>query len=77
MRIQFYSRPHCELCEEGLRTLKLVQEDIPFEIDVINIEQDDALHEKYMLMIPVVMCGDVMIQYGPIDYPTVVEALSE
>ncbi|MER1985690.1 MAG: glutaredoxin family protein [Solibacillus sp.] len=75
MRIQLYSRPHCELCEEGLRTLKLVQEDVPFEIEVINIEDDDVLHEKYMLMIPVVVLDDEILQYGQLDYPTLLEAI--
>lgn len=75
MRVQFYSRLHCGLCEEGLRTLKLVQEDVPFEIEVINIEEDEVLHEKYMLMIPVVVLDDEILQYGQLDYPTLLEAI--
>ena len=77
MRIYFYSRPNCTLCEEGLHTLKLVQEDVPFEIEVMNIEQDDTLHEKYMLMIPVVTLNDQIVQYGKLDYPTLLEAVME
>lgn len=77
MKIQFYSRPNCTLCEEGMFTLKLVQEDVPFDIEVINIEQDDMLHEKYMLMIPVVKLDDRIIQYGQLDYPTLLEAVME
>lgn len=75
MKILFYSRPYCALCEEGLRTVKLVQEDVPFEIKVINIEEDEALHEKYMLMIPVVVRDDEILQYGQLDYPTLLEAI--
>lgn len=75
MNIQFYSRPNCMLCEEGLLMLKLVQEDVAFEIEVINIEQDDALHEKYMLMVPVVERDGEIIQYGRLDYPTLLEAV--
>lgn len=73
--INFYSRPHCHLCEEGLLTLKLVQEDCSFDINIINIEEDDALHEKYMLMIPVVTYNEEVIQYGILDYATLLEAL--
>ena len=73
--INFYSRPHCHLCEEGLLTLKLVQEDYSFDINIINIEEDDALHEKYMLMIPVVTYNEEVIQYGILDYATLLEAL--
>lgn len=76
-KIQFYSRPGCHLCEEGLILLKLVQEDANFEIEIKNIEEDDALHEKYMLMIPVVEKSGSIIQYGQLDYITLLEALND
>lgn len=74
-KVQFFSRPNCTLCEEGLLMLKLVKEDIDFEIEVINIEHNDELHEKYMLMIPVVVYNENVVQYGNIDYPTMYEML--
>ena len=77
MIVKFYSRPNCELCIEGYHTLKIVQEDIGFTIEQFNIEENDALHEKYMLMIPVVEVNNQVIQYGQLDYPTLFEALSE
>lgn len=76
MRVKFYSRPNCELCIEGLQILKIVQEDLPFTIEQYNIEDDDGLHEKYMLMIPVVEHNGKVIQYGQLDYVTLYEALS-
>lgn len=77
LKIMFYSRPDCPLCEEGLHTLKFVQEDIPFQLEVKNIEEDEALHEKYMLMIPVVEANGRVIQYGRLDYVTLLEAIGE
>ena len=76
MTVRYYSRANCGLCIEGLRTLKLVQEDVGFEIDIIDIEEDDAIHEKYMLMIPVVEKEGRIIQYGQLDYATLVEELA-
>lgn len=76
-KVTFYSRPGCSLCEEGFLTLTLVQEDIPFKIEILNIEDDDALHEKYMFMIPVVEKDGEVIQYGQLDYVTLFEALGE
>ena len=73
--VQYFSRPNCSLCNEGLLTMQLVKEDVEFELQIINIEEDDALHEKYMLMIPVVMCEGEVIQYGQLDYPTILGAL--
>ncbi|MBD8036577.1 glutaredoxin family protein [Solibacillus sp. A46] len=77
MIIKFYSKPDCELCVEGLHTLKIVQEDIDFTIEHYNIEEDDAVHEKYMLMIPVVEQDGEVIQYGQLDYATLYEALGD
>ncbi|MED3763291.1 glutaredoxin family protein [Ureibacillus sp. FSL K6-8385] len=77
MKVQFYTRPNCSLCREGLSILKLVQEEADFEIEIINIEENDELHEKYMLMIPVVEKDGEMIQYGQLDYVTLYEALTK
>lgn len=74
-KVQYYSRPTCSLCDEGLFTMQLVREDVEFELEVINIENDDELHERYMLMIPVVVINDEIVQYGQIDYPTILERL--
>ena len=45
--------------------------------EILNIEDDDELHTKYMLMIPVVEKDGVVIQYGQLDYVTLLEALGE
>lgn len=76
MEVKFYSKPDCPLCTEGLHVLKIVQEDVPFSINIVNIEEDDEAHERYMLMIPVVEFNESIIQYGRLDYVTLLEALS-
>ncbi|MEY9973880.1 glutaredoxin [Lysinibacillus sp. RC46] len=75
MDVKFFSRDNCGLCVEGLHTLKLVQEDIDFDLEIINIEEDESIHEKYMLMIPVVEKDGQVIQYGNLDYATLMEHL--
>lgn len=75
MKVTYYSRANCGLCVEGLNTLKLVQEDVGFDIEIIDIEEDEAIHEKYMLMIPVVEKEGRIIQFGQLDYATLVENL--
>jgi len=77
MIVHFYTRPGCHLCEEAKLMLKLVQEDISFEINEVNIEENDELHEKYMLMIPVVEFENKVVQYGQVDYVTILEALAK
>lgn len=75
MIVHFYTRPGCHLCDDARMMLKLVQEDVPFQIEEHNIEEDDQLHEKYMLMIPVVEYQGEIIQYGNVDYVTLMVAL--
>ena len=55
--------------------LQLVREDVPFGIKEVNIEDDDELHKKYMLMIPVVEKDGQIIQYGALDYVTLLEGI--
>lgn len=74
MNVHFYTRPGCHLCDNARLMLKLVQEDVSFGINEVNIEEDDALHEKYMLMIPVVEFENEIIQYGQVDYATLLDA---
>jgi glutaredoxin len=75
VKVYLYTRPGCHLCDDARLMLKLVQEDVSFEMSEVNIEEDDELHEKYMLMIPVVVFEDEIIQYGKVDYATLLEAL--
>jgi hypothetical protein len=56
--------------------LELVKEDINLDIEEINIEEDDELHEKYLIRIPVIESGGEIIQEGRIDYPTLLEAFT-
>lgn len=70
-----YTRPNCPLCDEAKLMVQLVQEDFPFEYEEVNIESDDKLHEKYMLMIPVLEKENQVLMYGNIGYADLLEAL--
>lgn len=75
--LTFYSRQNCRLCEEGMNMMRLVQQEVPFEFATVDIEQDEDLHERYMMMIPVLEKDGEMIQYGILDYETIIEAVIE
>ena len=75
MNVQFYSRPNCTLCEDARMMLQLVEEDVELHIEEINIEDNDDIHEKYLLRIPVIESNGVVIQEGRID-PTLLEAFT-
>ncbi|WP_039862889.1 glutaredoxin family protein [Planococcus donghaensis] len=70
-----YTRANCPLCEEAKLMIQLVNEDIPLSYKEVDIESDEVLHEKYMLMIPVLEKDKEILLYGNIGYIELVEAL--
>lgn len=53
-RITLYGRPGCHLCDDVEKMIKRVGKDISLIVTTVDITQDDELHVKYMLTIPVV-----------------------
>jgi glutaredoxin len=49
-----YVRPGCHLCTEALTVLERLRAAHAFSLHVVNIEDDDALHARYLERIPVV-----------------------
>lgn len=75
MNFILYTRPDCPLCEDAERMMRLAAEDYPLHWRTVNIEEDDEIHEKYMLMIPVLeQNGDVKL-YGNIGYIDILELI--
>lgn len=64
MEITYYSKDNCSLCDKGLIILERIQKDFPFTIKIVNIYEDDALLEKYQIMIPVVEIEGVEVDAG-------------
>jgi hypothetical protein len=57
-----YSRSYCHLCQEMLDALQALRSDAhPFCVDVIDVDADPALVEKYDELVPVL--------FGAIDGP--------
>lgn len=66
-KVIFYSKENCPLCEKGLALVKELQNDIPFDYEVIDIYKNDELLERYQLMIPVVKIGEDIVSYGILE----------
>ncbi|WP_033827863.1 glutaredoxin family protein [Bacillus andreraoultii] len=62
-----YKRDECHLCDIALNQLRTLQNELSFDIKLINIDGDDHLTERYGLFIPVVEIGGEVVQYGHID----------
>ena len=70
-----YTRFNCPLCDEAKLMIGLINEDYPLAYQEIDIESDEALHEKYMMMIPVLEKDNEVLLYGNIGYVELLEAL--
>ncbi|MDP6597824.1 MAG: glutaredoxin family protein [Candidatus Poribacteria bacterium] len=52
-QLLLYTKPNCSLCVKAKADLKRVARKIPFQIQEIDITQDEALFAKYRHLIPV------------------------
>ena len=66
MKVVLYTKTDCGLCVKAKQILKEVQHVYSFEIEEIDIYEDNDLLEKYHLMIPVVEIGGKQVEYGNI-----------
>ena len=63
-RVTLYHAPGCHLCESARRVLEQVREEVPFELEEIDIAGDPELERRYRERIPVVAVdGDEAFTY--------------
>jgi glutaredoxin len=62
--VTLYTRPGCHLCDEAREAiLGLRGVAPPFELDEVNIDEDDGLLARYLERIPVVLVdGEVVCE---------------
>jgi uncharacterized membrane protein len=57
VKVKLYTRAGCELCKQAEEDLKALQEVIPHQLTVLDIDSDPALQDTISLEIPVVEVG--------------------
>lgn len=73
MHVIFYTKSGCALCDDAEQMLRLVREDYPLTWTTVDIQADDEIHEKFMLMVPVIEKDGNVLLYGNIGYVDIVE----
>lgn len=61
MKVLFYTKENCLLCEEAYTLLELLQNKYEFEIETRDIYTNDEWLEKFQIMIPVIQAGDEIV----------------
>jgi glutaredoxin len=75
--INLYSKTNCPLCDKAKQVLQELQKEFSFQINEIDIYQDDALLEKYQLMIPVVEIDGEEVDFGIVQKDVIRKRLLE
>jgi len=57
IKVTMYSKQECHLCDQALKYLGEMQNVVPHELSVVDIDQDPALQKKYGIDIPVIEVG--------------------
>ncbi len=55
LQLTLYSRPGCHLCDDMKAVVGRVAAQVPLNLEVVNIDGDASLTERYGLEIPVLL----------------------
>jgi len=67
MKVVLYSKDECCLCDNAKAILRELQKEFSFQVEEVDIYKDDALLERYQIMIPVVEIDGEEVQCGIIQ----------
>ncbi|KIV75142.1 glutaredoxin family protein [Bacillus mycoides] len=76
MKVVLYTKKDCGLCVKVKQVLIEVQYEYSFQIEEIDIYEDNDLLEKYHLMIPVVEIGGRQVEYGNIHKGVIINYIN-
>ncbi len=74
MKIKYYTKYACPLCDEGLSILRHFPE---IDINIVDVEEDVEKYQAYMLRIPVISFDEGKKELGwPFDENDIEEIVS-
>jgi len=66
IKVKLYTRKDCHLCDEAKGHLDALQESIPHQLEIIDIDNNRKLRKQYGELIPVIEVGPYQLK-APID----------
>jgi len=58
VNLTLYYREGCHLCDAMLQALRGLQHRFRFEIEMVDIDRDPGLRQRYDEWVPVLCCGE-------------------
>jgi hypothetical protein len=77
LKLRFFTRPNCHLCLSALSVVHRVRAKIPFELELINIDQQPEYVKDYGDVIPVITCDGKEIARSFVEEKKLAESLRE
>lgn len=77
LKVIFYTKENCSLCDDAGALLSALQQDYLFEIEERDIYTNDAWLEEYQLLIPFVTINEKTLNCKQINMDTLEQALKE
>ena len=74
-KVVIYSRVNCHLCEEAEKSVREVLTEIPFELEVIDINGDQELEKLYSEEVPVITINGDVHDYYKVDKQRLLKVL--
>jgi len=76
-RIILYSKDPCGLCVEAKALLDALATEFDVQIEEVDITTDEALHQRFRLLIPVASIENGPLLYWPFDMEALLDGLAK
>jgi len=65
MRLRVYGRSYCHLCDDMVAALSVLQAQLAFQFDLLDVDADPALETRYGERVPVLVdaAGEEICHY--------------
>lgn len=67
MKVTLYTKQDCGLCEKAERVLLDYKRSIGFDLEIVDIEGEEAVFSSYWARVPVVLVDGKEVAAAPID----------
>ncbi|MFM9151769.1 MAG: glutaredoxin family protein [Candidatus Planktophila sp.] len=65
--VTIYSRKGCHLCQDAYQLLESVREELAFELEIIDIDEDQTLINLYSDQVPVIHIDGMHHDFYKVD----------
>jgi glutaredoxin-like protein DUF836 len=76
-RLTLYGRSHCHLCDAMLAALATLRGEFGFAVDVVDVDRDTALEQRFGTLVPVLMHAGIELCHYHLDARKVRAYLAE